>query len=153
MCRLIKTQAAAGLAAQMTESRPDSRLRGNDERDFSLSTATKPASIRFNNGITNETTCKITNNDTNDSQCVARCIIFSIFAATKYEIEMKKRNYKTDFLFAKSSFVIGMGSLMGVFSEYYTFNTSESEEEADQMAMESDFAVAGKDLYSALNSL
>lgn len=66
---------------------------------------------------------------------------------------MKRRNYKTDFLFAKSSFVIGMGSLMGIFSEYYTFNTSETEAEADQLAMESDFAVAGKDMYSALNSL
>lgn len=66
---------------------------------------------------------------------------------------MKRRNYKTDFLFATSSFALGMGSLMGIFSEYYTFNTSETEAEADQLAMESDFAVAGKDLYSALNSL
>ena len=66
---------------------------------------------------------------------------------------MRKQAYRTDFLFAKSSFVLGMGSLMGIFSEYYTFNTSDTEAKADRMAMESDFAVAGSDMYSALLAL
>lgn len=66
---------------------------------------------------------------------------------------MRKQNYRTDFLFAKSSFAMGMGSLMGLFSEYYTFNSSDTEAKADRMAMESDFAVAGSDLYSALLAL
>lgn len=65
-------------------------------------------------------------------------------------VAMNKRTYRTDFLFARSSFFIGMGSLMGIFSEYYTFNTSESDTEADRKAMESDFAVAGRDVYASV---
>ena len=82
--------------------------------------------------ITNETTNEITNEKI---------------------VVMRKQNYRTDFLFAKSSFAMGMGSLMGIFSEYYTFNTSDTEAKADRKAMESDFAVAGSDLYSALLAL
>lgn len=63
---------------------------------------------------------------------------------------MKKSAYRTDFLFAKSSFLLGMGSLMGVFSDYYTFNASESEAEADRKAIASDFGTAGRDIYSAM---
>ncbi|MBR6899837.1 MAG: hypothetical protein IKN29_06060 [Bacteroidales bacterium] len=66
---------------------------------------------------------------------------------------MRKTHYRTDFLFANPSFMLGMGSLMGIFSEYYTFNTSETEVKADRKAMESDFAVAGSDLYSAFLAL
>lgn len=66
---------------------------------------------------------------------------------------MRKQAFSTDYLFAKSSFAIGMGSLLGIFSDYYTFNTSDSEVVADRKAMESDFAVAGSDLYTALLAL
>lgn len=68
----------------------------------------------------------------------------------KEMISIKKSAYRTDFLFAKSSFFLGMGSLMGIFHGYYTFNTSKNEAEADRMALESDFATAGRDVYSAV---
>lgn len=66
---------------------------------------------------------------------------------------MKKTAYRTDFLFSKSSFLLGMGSLMGVFSDYYTFNTSESEFEADNKALSSDFGTVGQDMYKAMLAL
>ena len=56
-------------------------------------------------------------------------------------------------MFANSSFLLGMGSLMGIFSGYYTFNTSDSETKADRIAIESDFANAGRDMYSAFLNL
>ena len=61
---------------------------------------------------------------------------------------MKKSDYRTDFLFAKSSFLLGVGSLLGIFSGYYTFNASETEHEADMAAIKSDFGAVGQDLYS-----
>ena len=70
----------------------------------------------------------------------------------KKHIILRKSNYRTDFLFVNPSFILGMGSLMGIFSEYYTFNASESAKEADRLAMESDFAMAGRDMYSAFLS-
>ena len=57
-----------------------------------------------------------------------------------------KSYYRTDFLFSKSTFWLGFGSILGVFSPYYTFNASESEHKADSIAMESDFGTIGKDL-------
>ena len=65
----------------------------------------------------------------------------------------RKPTFRTDFLFANPSFLLGMGSLMGIFSGYYTFNVSDSEAKADKIAMESDFAIAGRDLYSAFLGL
>lgn len=61
-----------------------------------------------------------------------------------------KRYYRTDFLFSRSSFLIGAGSILSIASPYYTFNCSESAAEADKIALESDFGVAGKDIRKAL---
>lgn len=61
-----------------------------------------------------------------------------------------KKYYGTDFLFARSSFLIGGGSVLSIASPYYTFNSSESDAKADRIALESDFGVAGKDIRKAL---
>lgn len=66
---------------------------------------------------------------------------------------MKKSGCRTDFLFAKSSFLLGVGSLVSIFSGYYTFNTSETEYAADMAALKSDFGTIGQDLYTAVKSL
>lgn len=66
--------------------------------------------------------------------------------------KMKKSFYRTDYLFPKSSFLIGIGSIFSVFSPYYTFNGSRSEGQADKTAIESDFGVIGQDIYSVLKS-
>lgn len=65
---------------------------------------------------------------------------------------MKKSYYRSDFLFANSSFWIGMGSVLSVFSPYYTFNSSATEKEADRKAIESDFGTVGEDLRKALDT-
>lgn len=63
---------------------------------------------------------------------------------------MKKSFYRTDYLFSKGSFLIGIGSLGGLFTPYYSFNESSSDEQADRTAIESDFGVIGQDLYSII---
>lgn len=63
---------------------------------------------------------------------------------------MKKSFYRTDFLFSKGSFLVGMGSILSIFSPYYTFNTSDSEKKADATAIESDFGTVGQDIYEVM---
>lgn len=65
---------------------------------------------------------------------------------------MGKKNYRSDHLFVRGSFIAGMGSLLGIFSPYFTFNYSESAQEADNRALESDFGVVGDDIRSVLNA-
>ena len=67
-------------------------------------------------------------------------------------MNMKKSFYRTDYLFSKGSYLLGMGSIMSIFAPYYTFNGSNSEMQADKTAIESDFGVIGQDIYSALSS-
>lgn len=59
---------------------------------------------------------------------------------------MRKSIYRTDYLFSRGSFVIGMGSILSIFSPYFTFNDSSTEAKADCSAIESDFGVIGKDI-------
>ncbi len=66
---------------------------------------------------------------------------------------MKKAYYRTDFLFSKMSFFIGMGSILSLFYSYYEFNCSGSSSEADRTALESDFGTVGCDLYDAMKLL
>lgn len=63
---------------------------------------------------------------------------------------MKKSFYRTDFLFSKGSFLIGMGSILSIFSPYYTFNTSDSDRQADATAIESDFGTVGQDIRDVM---
>ncbi len=68
----------------------------------------------------------------------------------KYLLNMKKSFYRTDYLFAASSFLVGVGSVLSVFSSYYRFNVSGSSSQADRTAIEADFGTVGGDLYKSL---
>ncbi len=57
--------------------------------------------------------------------------------------------YKTDLLFPRTNFVVGMGSVLNVAGNYFKFNYSESDVEADVKALESDWGAVGKDIESA----
>ncbi len=59
---------------------------------------------------------------------------------------MSKKKYRTDFLFPKSNFWIGMGSIMNVRGSYFEFNYFRTDEEADSKAIEADWGVIGQDL-------
>jgi hypothetical protein len=63
---------------------------------------------------------------------------------------MRKSFYRTDYLYANGSFVVGMGSILSVFSPFYYFNDSPSERSADRTAIESDFGVVGRDIEDAI---
>jgi hypothetical protein len=57
----------------------------------------------------------------------------------------KDLKYFTDFLFPKSSFLTGAGSIFNVKGNYYLFNFSKSDEEADSKALESDWGALKQD--------
>lgn len=63
---------------------------------------------------------------------------------------MKKRFYRTDFLFPRASFWLGVGSIFSLFGSFYTFNSSRTEQEADRTAIESDFGTIGRDLCNIM---
>ena len=65
---------------------------------------------------------------------------------------MRKTNYRADFSFFNSSFWIGVGSVLSLFSPYYPFDYSTSPNEVDKKAMRSDFEAVGQDIKKALES-
>ena len=54
---------------------------------------------------------------------------------------MKK--YRTDFLFPKDEFIIGLGSVFNIAGNYYLINYSK---DADVKALASDWGVVGNDI-------
>jgi hypothetical protein len=58
-------------------------------------------------------------------------------------------NNKTDFLTANSTFLIGIGSVMNLAGNYYSFNTTE---DWDRCAIASDWAMIGQDIANAVRS-
>lgn len=64
---------------------------------------------------------------------------------------MKKlKNYRSDYLFADSGFLIGVGSVINLAGSYFSYSTSSTETEADYRALESDWGMVGQDIRKAL---
>jgi hypothetical protein len=63
----------------------------------------------------------------------------------------KRKYYYTSRLFPKNSFFIGVGSVLNLFGNYFTYNYSKTEEEADTKAIESDWGVIGCDLQDSIS--
>jgi hypothetical protein len=57
-----------------------------------------------------------------------------------------ENNCSTTFLFSDSGYLIGIGSILNIAGNYYAFNSSKSEDEADRRAIECDWAMIGRDL-------
>lgn len=55
----------------------------------------------------------------------------------------------TDYLFPKSDFITGVGSVFNIPGNFYEFNSSKSGKEADIKALNNDWSMVGNDLYSA----
>lgn len=66
---------------------------------------------------------------------------------------IKRRRYKSDFLFSKMNFWTGAGSVLNVAGHYYDFNSSNSESEADSKALKADWASVGKDISEAYKKI
>lgn len=61
-----------------------------------------------------------------------------------------KNKFMSDFLFSTPDFFVGAGSVINIAGNYYSFNASDSENEADAKAMENDFKIVGQDIYNVL---
>lgn len=65
----------------------------------------------------------------------------------------KTKKYKTNLLFNRPSVVDGMASIFNIYGNYFEFYYSESGEEADRKAIESDWGVVGNDILEATKEL
>ncbi len=61
----------------------------------------------------------------------------------------KNKSYRSDFLFATPSFVMGAGSVLNIAGNYFSFNYSSSYRQADTKAISSDWGVIGGDIEKA----
>lgn len=65
---------------------------------------------------------------------------------------MKKiQIFRSDFLFPDTDFITGMGSVLNIAGSYFEFDSSKSENIADQKALRSDWGVIGQDIREALS--
>ncbi len=63
---------------------------------------------------------------------------------------MNGNGYKTDFLFASPSLLSGAARALDMFAVFDEYNTSNSVEEADRRAIESDWGIVGQDMAAAI---
>jgi len=63
---------------------------------------------------------------------------------------MIEKKYRTDFLFPQTDGWIGAGSVFNIVGNYFTFNYSDTEEDADYIAAESDWGVIGQDIMKVI---
>lgn len=61
--------------------------------------------------------------------------------------------YCTSFLFPKTNYLIGAGSIFNIAGNYFDFNYSKSEREADLRALQCDWEMVGSDFNQAISSL
>jgi hypothetical protein len=61
----------------------------------------------------------------------------------------KKEQPCTDFLFSKAGLLVGAGSIYNIAGNYFNFNYSDSEHQADLKALRADWEMAAKDLQNA----
>jgi len=62
----------------------------------------------------------------------------------------KFNKHKTTILFPRTSAIVGMGSIFNIVGNYFEFNYSESGEDADRKAIESDWSMIGQDIEDAI---
>ena len=60
---------------------------------------------------------------------------------------------RSDFLFSKTGFLIGLGSVINIAGSYYSFNGSRSGQEADERALSCDWAMVAEDLRGAMRKV
>lgn len=63
---------------------------------------------------------------------------------------MSIRKFYTTRLFARSSFISGLGTIFNIAGKFYRYNYSKSPEEADRKALISDWFAVGDDMRKAI---
>ncbi len=75
-----------------------------------------------------------------------------MFTNDKRKMKRVKR-FRTDFLYSTPSFLGGIGTVLNVAGNYYDFNSSDSEGEADAKAIANDFKMIGQDISDSLKEI
>lgn len=65
----------------------------------------------------------------------------------------KQKRYSTDFLFSTPTLLSGAGTVINLAGNFYEFNTSERDFEADEKAIENDFRMVGQDIYDIIEKI
>lgn len=60
------------------------------------------------------------------------------------------KKYRTTYLFSRTDFFVGWGSIFNVGGNYFMFNYSDSGSNADERATENDWGTIGEDLKATL---
>lgn len=64
---------------------------------------------------------------------------------------MKISKYNSKYLFPRTSLLVGAGSVLNIFGNYFSFKSYNSDSEADYKAIESDWKVIGFDIENSTN--
>lgn len=59
------------------------------------------------------------------------------------------RKYSSSYLFGKSGFLTGCGSIFNISGNYFLFNYSKNGTEADLKALQNDWGLIGQDIKNA----
>lgn len=86
---------------------------------------------------------------------------FSIGVELRLDIEKRMAvcmlnpmgNSQSDFLYARSSFIRGMGSVFNIPGNFYAFNTRSTPQEADAAAFAKDWNVISRDLAESADKI
>lgn len=65
------------------------------------------------------------------------------------KVRVKSRKISTTILLPKKKFIVGLGSVFNIRGQYFDYNTSDSESEADSKALRSDWDMIGEDINDA----
>jgi hypothetical protein len=68
-------------------------------------------------------------------------------------MKVRRKRGCSDFLFPKSTFVIGMGSVLNIGGNYFEFNSSKNELEADMFAIKNAWECVGNEIRQAKDLL
>ncbi len=63
------------------------------------------------------------------------------------------KDIQTGFLYSDPSLLKGMGSVINIWGNYYTFNYSETPEKADRKAIENDWGMVAQDFVNACKKI
>lgn len=64
-----------------------------------------------------------------------------------------KKKFVTDFLFSTPTFLSGAATVISLNGNFYRFNVSKSEIEADNKALENDFRMIGQDISAVIENI
>ena len=65
----------------------------------------------------------------------------------------KQKRFNTGFLFSEPSFLSGAGTVINLEGNFYEFNSSDSDAEADSIAIYNDFGMIGQDICDATSQI